>query len=198
MNEPPSDDDLFRAFGQGEPVGERLFIERFRPYVFSICYRFLGDQHLAEDAAQEVWKRAVRNLDSFDRQQGNVAGWLAATARNVARDLIRRTKVQRRHTGGDFALAERFQSALEGPTDPDVLARLQEEIRRLPSDQQAALMLVNAEVAWPGQGHATLAGAAEALDYRNGNDRPDHNRVYRLLESAHKALRRQLAEKENQ
>jgi RNA polymerase sigma factor (sigma-70 family) len=202
MHEPPdSDADLLRVFGErGHEAESDRFVERFRGLVFAVCFRILRDQYLAEDAAQETWKRIVRKKDTYDGQR-EVSAWLTRIAQNAAIDQHRRKATRQKHTSGDFAYAEQTASA---PADIDHLDsdeqrdRLLEEIRHLPVDQQAVLFLVsNENRCRPGLGYATQAATAAALDYRRANGEVDHNRVNRLLASAHATLLQRLSDTED-
>lgn len=48
-----------------------------------------GDRHRAEDALQEVWIRAWRNLDKLVAERGSVRGWLLRVTHNVVIDQHR-------------------------------------------------------------------------------------------------------------
>ncbi|MBN2127848.1 MAG: sigma-70 family RNA polymerase sigma factor, partial [Sedimentisphaerales bacterium] len=49
----------------------------------------LGDKHAAEDAAQEAFAIACRDLASL-RDQGKFGAWLGGICRNVTRQMLRR------------------------------------------------------------------------------------------------------------
>jgi len=48
-----------------------------------------GDRYRAEDALQEVWIRAWRNLDRLVAERGSVRGWLTRVTHNVVIDQHR-------------------------------------------------------------------------------------------------------------
>ncbi|MBF8257283.1 MAG: RNA polymerase ECF-type sigma factor, partial [Anaerolineales bacterium] len=50
-------------------------VEEHQVAVYNLCYRMLGDAHLAEDAAQETFLRAFRSHGSFDPAR-SVRTWL--------------------------------------------------------------------------------------------------------------------------
>ncbi len=54
----------------------------------AVAYSLLADHHLAEDAAQEVFARALRNLPQL-KDAGRFGFWLCGICRNVARDMAR-------------------------------------------------------------------------------------------------------------
>jgi RNA polymerase sigma-70 factor (ECF subfamily) len=59
---------------------------RYYSSMVAIAYSVLKDHHLAEDAAQEGFLKALRNLQSL-RRKDRFAPWLARLCRNVARDV---------------------------------------------------------------------------------------------------------------
>ena len=50
-------------------------VRRFQDFAFACAYAVLGDFHLAEDAAQEAFLAAWRNLDQL-REPAAFPGWL--------------------------------------------------------------------------------------------------------------------------
>ena len=68
-----------------------LFHELVRPYersVFAMAMSFLHNQADAEDAAQEAFLKAFRNLSAF-RAEAKFSTWLISIALNEARSRIR-------------------------------------------------------------------------------------------------------------
>ena len=70
----------------------QLFHELIRPYerrVYAMALSFLHNEADAEDAAQEAFLKAFRNLASF-RSEAKFGTWLTSIALNEARSRIRR------------------------------------------------------------------------------------------------------------
>ena len=63
--------------------------------VYSICYRFTGNDGQAQDLTQEVFLRIFRNLKSFRVGEGSFTTWLTRLTRNLLIDHYRRTKLDR-------------------------------------------------------------------------------------------------------
>ena len=97
--------------GEKEP-----FYELIRPYergVFLAAASILGNRADAEDAAQEAFLKAYRNLDRF-RQESKFSTWLIQIAINNARMKLRK---ERRHL---YQAIDAGQETSEGnyiPTD---------------------------------------------------------------------------------
>jgi RNA polymerase sigma-70 factor (ECF subfamily) len=63
--------------------------------VYSICYRFTGSDHEAQDLTQDVFLRVFRSLKSFRAGEGSFTVWLGRLARNLLIDNYRRSKRDR-------------------------------------------------------------------------------------------------------
>jgi RNA polymerase sigma-70 factor (ECF subfamily) len=61
---------------------------RYYNSMVAIAYSVLGDHHLAQDAAQETFARALENLDKL-RQKKRFGFWLGGICRNVACDMAK-------------------------------------------------------------------------------------------------------------
>ncbi|NLW79150.1 MAG: sigma-70 family RNA polymerase sigma factor [Ruminococcaceae bacterium] len=53
-----------------------------------LCYLYLKDLHLAEDAVQEAFLRVLKNYHRFD-QSGGEKAWINRIAINVCKDMLR-------------------------------------------------------------------------------------------------------------
>jgi len=73
------------AGGDIESFGE--LCRRYYAVMVAIAYSILSDHHLAEDAAQESFARALVRVRSL-KDRAKFAPWLAAICRNVAKDMI--------------------------------------------------------------------------------------------------------------
>lgn len=63
--------------------------------VYSICYRFTGSDHEAQDLTQDVFLRIFRSLKSFRAGEGSFQVWLTRLTRNLLIDHYRRSKMER-------------------------------------------------------------------------------------------------------
>lgn len=125
----------------GEEPAFREFVERFQGLVFGVCLRMLGDRHEAEDVAQEVFLRAVRNLDRWDGERP-LRPWLLTIAANRCRTRLGR----RRRTPAWRPLPEDLPDP-QGEAAP--LAELEREIRaavdQLRPDHRQVFLLYHEE-----------------------------------------------------
>lgn len=92
MTEPAPDAILIARALQDRRAFAAIF-DRYWDDIFRSCYFRLGDWHLAEDAASQVFERALAGLDRFATSDGeyNLRAWLFGIARNVLHETNRAT-----------------------------------------------------------------------------------------------------------
>lgn len=92
--EAQSDMEIISAVLSGEAHAFRDLVRRYERDVYRTTFYLLKNESDAEDAAQEAFIRAYRNLASF-RAEAKFSTWLLSIALNEARDRIRRRKARR-------------------------------------------------------------------------------------------------------
>ncbi|GAE93143.1 RNA polymerase sigma factor SigW [Gracilibacillus boraciitolerans JCM 21714] len=76
---------------KGDQSAFEDIVEFYQNKVFAICYRMVGNQHEAEDIAQEAFLRAYINIQSFDENR-KFSTWLYRITTNLTIDRIRKKK----------------------------------------------------------------------------------------------------------
>jgi RNA polymerase sigma-70 factor (ECF subfamily) len=109
--------------------------------VYNLCYRLLGDRYEAEDAAQEVFLKAYKNLGRYDPDRPFV-NWLLKIASNHAIDCLRRAGSR---PATDLAEAEDAVEASPGPEAAFTLEERRQMVwettRRLSPKDRALIVL---------------------------------------------------------
>lgn len=82
-----SEINLIEAAAGGDIESFGLLCRQYYAAIVAVGYCVLGEHHLAEDAAQESFARALVNLRNFKNKE-RFASWLAGICRNVARDML--------------------------------------------------------------------------------------------------------------
>ena len=77
---------------QGSDEAFTRLVEEHQTHVYNLCYRMLGEPEAAEDAAQESFLRAYKNLQRYDRNRP-FATWLLSIAAHYCIDRLRRRKL---------------------------------------------------------------------------------------------------------
>jgi RNA polymerase sigma-70 factor (ECF subfamily) len=144
-----SPDDRLRLARQGDLDAFNELVLEHQALVYNLCYSMLGHRQAAEDASQEAFISAYRNLSGL--RGGAFRPWLLRIAANACHDELRR-RARRRSSSLDVALEE----GVPEPPDPDpspeasaLTAELQREIhsalQTLPEEQRLALVLCDLE-----------------------------------------------------
>ena len=140
---------LIQRSRQGDLDAFNRLVESYQSQVFNVAWRILGSSAGAEDAAQEAFISAYRNIAAY--RGGSFRAWLLRIATNSCYDQIRASK---RHGGSSLdALLETpsFQPASNDPSPEsqavtaELSAAIQHAIAALPEDQRAVLVLVDIE-----------------------------------------------------
>ena len=77
---------------QGSDEAFTFLVETYQKPVFNLCYRMLGEADWAEDAAQESFLRAYKNLHRYDVNR-SFATWLLSITAHYCIDKLRRKKL---------------------------------------------------------------------------------------------------------
>jgi len=89
-----SDEELFRCLKSESKDAEKAFTEiynRYSPYVFAYCRRFLGSTEGAEDMFQEAFMRFHQSALKIE-EMTNVKAYLLSIARNLCHNFLRDEK----------------------------------------------------------------------------------------------------------
>ena len=128
---------LATLVGRGDAAAFEALYDRHHASLLAFCRHMLGSREDGEDALQQTFLRAHRAL-SKGRPPAAVRAWLFAIARNRCLTLIAARRdapvpVEQPESGSDD-LAENVRRRAE-------LRELVTDLRRLPDDQRAALVL---------------------------------------------------------
>ena len=128
------DSQLINQVKAGQVDAFKVLVERHQDYVFTLCYRVLGNREDAEEVTQEVMATLWRKAHMFDPTRASVATWIFTIARNRKIDVLRK---QRRPEPEDLPWGPS-----EEPGQEDAMAlqqeseKLSEAISQLPEKQR--------------------------------------------------------------
>jgi len=112
--------------GPDEDFAELFEAHRVR--VIGLCRRLLGSGEQAEDAAHEVFLRAHRRRQDFDRSR-SFSSWVLTIATNYCVDVLRRRSTEARIFGTDAAEQVAVTPGEVGPLGILLLHERQQELR---------------------------------------------------------------------
>jgi RNA polymerase sigma factor (sigma-70 family) len=141
-----SDEALIQAIASGAVWAMEILYERYHRALYTVVYRMVADQQIAEDLLQEsflaVWRRAV----SYLPQNGEVRSWLFSIVHHRAIDYLR--SLQRRAALNKISLEDVEYD--EQVSSPDVWdeawlavqrSQVREAIMSLPKEQRLVIEL---------------------------------------------------------
>ena len=76
---------------KGEKSGLKQIYEEYYPAVLALALSILNDYHRAEDAAQEVFLKLWKSVDSY-KFGSNPKAFIMAITRNLSLDFLRKSK----------------------------------------------------------------------------------------------------------
>jgi RNA polymerase sigma factor (sigma-70 family) len=128
---------LFQETGDKEWFAD-LFV-RHRKRVFFACLRFFSDGLAAEDATQETFLRAYRDIHTF--QGGDFSSWVMRIARNFCIDEWRRRKREVEIGQGELGELP-APGSLEASSEMQMaVGKVREEMKSLSPEQRQCLEL---------------------------------------------------------
>ncbi|MCH7556250.1 MAG: sigma-70 family RNA polymerase sigma factor [Planctomycetes bacterium] len=101
-----SETTLVEAAQNGHLESFGALYERYHSSMVALAYSMLADRDLAEDAAQEVFAIACRDLRSLKSKE-RFAAWLVGICRNVSRQMLRANKSRGVAPDNDFTVVRR-------------------------------------------------------------------------------------------
>jgi len=167
----PSDEILVRRALEGDTACLAALCRRYYPALVAIGHAIAGDDHLAEDAAQEAVAEACRRLRTLRNPQ-RFGSWLGAICRNVARDMLTERS--------------RCRQAVEGRTAPDPRndgdekAALIQAVRALPDHLRQVVFLRYYNAMTYEKMSSVLGLSAQAI---NGRLRRARKRIARTMKA---------------
>lgn len=139
-------------FQEGDKGAFRILFERYNKKIVNYCYRFVGDQGVAEELAQEVFVRVYKASGRY-RPQARFSTWIFRIATNLCLNEKRKPVYSvwtdsldrfsgEEAEGGPREVADRKQlQALEQIESREEERVIQRAMGELPDNQRAALLL---------------------------------------------------------
>ncbi len=146
-----------RCLGGDTPAWTEL-VQTHHGRVYTLCYRFTGSPHDAEDLTQDVFLKIYGSLKAFDPGRGSLAVWVTTLTRNHLVDHYRRSRLQRASDSIDVEREDAPGILLEDARPGPHAHALQRELER---EVQAALASVSPELR-----EAVILRDLQDMDYK--------------------------------
>jgi len=137
------DQQLIARIRAGDPSAERALYDAHVDRLYRLVFRYVGEPDVAEDCVQDTFIRAFERIGDF-RGDSALGTWLGAIAVSMALTALRKRK---RASGreGTWEDAEQLAAPKPPVVDPDLQARLHEEIERLPEGYRMVFLMHDVE-----------------------------------------------------
>jgi RNA polymerase sigma-70 factor, ECF subfamily len=119
-----TDSILIEAAVNGDMTAFAELVERYRPGVWGMVHRTLGNSSDGEDAFQETFMRALVYLPRFDRRRP-FGPWILRIASNYCIDQLRRRKTRKYRLWSDLSESEEENILKTMSTEPNIEEMLQ-------------------------------------------------------------------------
>jgi len=131
-----ADQEVVALARQGRETAYRELVRRYERPVFSLIFRMVRDQAMAEDLAQETFVKVLNALESY-RPEYKFSSWIFKIANNVAIDQLRRRELDTLSLDG--APGARTQDEVEA-TALEAVDRSETPLAELESRELGALI----------------------------------------------------------
>jgi len=85
------EEELITRSQNGDMDAFEELVVRYERRVYSVAFRFMGNQEDASDLAQEAFLKAYQAIKNF-RQDASFSTWICRIVSNVCRDQLRKAK----------------------------------------------------------------------------------------------------------
>ena len=138
-----ADPELIANAVAGSSAAFAALLAAYYDAIYRMAWRWVGVREEAEDVAQDVCVKLAGAIRSF-RGEAEFSTWLYRLTYSVAVDHLRARRQSRRHTEPDVVVL--FKDRVEQSPEAELVgSELWDEVRRLPSQQRDAVLLVYGE-----------------------------------------------------
>lgn len=147
-----SDEELLSQCQAGDRDAFQALVEKYQHKVYTIAFRFVGNDADASDLAQEAFIKVYRKLPTF-RGESSFLTWLYHITANTCRDELRKRQNKRTvsldnlvpQPGEGGARVEGVRTTMAGPEEVvearEVQRHLQMVLNQLPVEQKLILIM---------------------------------------------------------
>jgi len=124
-----------------QPLDLERLMEEYGTNLLRLCYMYLKDYHLAQDAVQETFVKVYLKYSGF-RAESSEKTWITRIAMNVCRDMMRKRSFKERGEEiPEFLTTEPGSGPEEEALENDKNNRLLRAIQNLPDIYRETLLL---------------------------------------------------------
>ncbi|MEI7851584.1 MAG: sigma-70 family RNA polymerase sigma factor [Kiritimatiellales bacterium] len=141
------DAKLLAAYREGDSEALGVLVEKYKRPLFGFILRFSEGREDADEVFQEVWVRAIKNMNRY--RQKSLLSWLFRIAHNLMIDRVRRRKfvlsLDTPASEDGMSLGEQLAAAGLGPDSAtggrELGLRIEAAAAKLPLEQREVFWL---------------------------------------------------------
>ena len=137
-----SEEQLVAQVLAGNKSEFRRLVERYQQPAFRFALNLVGNEHDAEDIAQESFIAAYDHLDSFNARKASMLTWLLTIVRNRCVNHLKRNRPA---TIAESITQTQPAATNDEPTRNEFWRGLDEALDGLPIEQKTAFVLAEIE-----------------------------------------------------
>jgi len=149
--------ELLQHALDGDTDARTVVVERFQKMAFGCAHALLGDSHLAEDACQEAFVEAFRQLPKL-RDHDRFAGWFRTIVRTQCRRLTRGWRPPTVPLSHANPLESKQPEPAEDAETHEIRTKVRAALHQLPEPSRTTATLFYMD----GFGHAKIADLLDA------------------------------------
>lgn len=141
------DAKLLADYRNGDSEALGMLVDKYKGPIFGFIYKFSEGHEDADEVFQEVWVRAIKNMNRY--RQKNLLSWLFRIAHNLMIDRIRRRRpevsFETPASDDGVAVGDQLASSTLGPDHEsggrDLGVRIDAAVDKLPPEQREVFWL---------------------------------------------------------
>jgi RNA polymerase sigma-70 factor (ECF subfamily) len=139
-----SDKEIIEGIKENDQRVITQFMRQYQKFVYSVAMRYLKDTMEADDAAQEVFIKAIDKIGKF-RGDSSLKTWLYTVTANHSRNILRKKKVRNFFSLSDDDSFIQIESKEKDPhkemVNTELAGKIEKALDSLPEKQRETFML---------------------------------------------------------
>lgn len=135
-----NDDDLIARIKSGDRTAFEAIVKRYQDRIYNLCLYMLKDRQNAQEAAQDVFVKAFRNLENF-QPRASLYTWLYRISINTSIDHLRKLPSATAADGALTGLSSGAPSPERCLEAKETTAVVQNALQELSPELRAAIVL---------------------------------------------------------
>mgnify|MGYP000035307653 CR=1 FL=1 len=85
------ENQIIQGCKKNERKAQKVFVEKFSPYIFTICRRYVIEEFAAQDCLQNSLVQVLMNIKKYE-ESGSFKGWVSKVTVRKCLEYLRKNK----------------------------------------------------------------------------------------------------------